>query len=74
MNGSALIAVADTRDDVLALLRADVYATEGVWDVDRVSFYSPPPPPPPAPLWTKCSGRGMCVLNWNGGGWVSGDV
>lgn len=35
--GSTIIAVASSKEEVLDLLRGDVYAKEGVWDVDNVS-------------------------------------
>ncbi|PHH75967.1 hypothetical protein CDD82_4204 [Ophiocordyceps australis] len=37
--GSALICVAENKDQVIQQLRDDVYATEGVWDVDNAQIY-----------------------------------
>ena len=39
MIGSALIAVAETKEEVLEKLRKDVYATSGVWDVDNAQIW-----------------------------------
>jgi uncharacterized protein len=39
MIGSALIAVAETKEEVLDRLRSDVYTTSGVWDVDKVQIW-----------------------------------
>lgn len=39
MSGSALVVVADTREEVLELLKGDVYAKSGVWDVEGVVLY-----------------------------------
>lgn len=36
IDGSVLLAVYDTRDEVVARVRDDIYAREGVWDVDNV--------------------------------------
>jgi hypothetical protein len=35
--GSTLVTVASSKEEVLELLRADVYAKNGVWDVEKVS-------------------------------------
>lgn len=35
MNGSVLILVADSTEQVLKMLRGDIYATSGVWNVDK---------------------------------------
>lgn len=37
MNGSVMIALADTKDEVLEKIRKDVYYTSGVWDESKVS-------------------------------------
>lgn len=34
--GSTLIAVAESKDEILDILRRDVYTTSGVWDVEKV--------------------------------------
>jgi hypothetical protein len=39
MIGSALIAVAETKEEVLDRLRSDVYTTSGVWDVDKAQIW-----------------------------------
>ena len=38
MTGSVFITVADTHADVLAFLKDDIYATVGVWDLDKVQI------------------------------------
>jgi len=37
MSGSTIVIVAESKEEVLATLRDDVYAKNGVWDVDNVS-------------------------------------
>ena len=37
INGSVMMAVADSKEEVLEELRKDIYATSGVWDVEKVS-------------------------------------
>jgi hypothetical protein len=37
INGSVMMAVAETEDEVLEKLKKDVYYTSGVWDVEKVS-------------------------------------
>ena len=39
MNGSVLVAVADSREEALKLVKEDVYTTQGVWDVEKVQIY-----------------------------------
>lgn len=36
--GSAMIVVAETVDEVKAVLTGDIYATSGVWDVENASI------------------------------------
>lgn len=36
--GSAMIVVADTVDEVKAVLTGDIYATSGVWDVENANI------------------------------------
>lgn len=36
--GSALVAVAETKEQVIEQLKEDIYYKEGVWDVDNVSI------------------------------------
>lgn len=40
INGSALVVSADTHEDVMALIKSDIYFKEGVWDQDKVSSLS----------------------------------
>lgn len=40
INGSALVVSADTHEDVMALIKSDIYFKEGVWDQDKVSSSS----------------------------------
>lgn len=35
--GSTLNVLADTREEVVELLKGDIYNTSGVWDVEKVS-------------------------------------
>lgn len=37
VTGNAIIAVAESKEQVLIELAKDVYATEGVWDMEKVS-------------------------------------
>jgi hypothetical protein len=39
MIGSALIAVAETKEEVIEKLKKDIYATSGVWDVDNAQIW-----------------------------------
>jgi uncharacterized protein YciI len=39
MSGSTIVMVASSRDEVVNLLREDVYAKNGVWDVDNVQMW-----------------------------------
>ena len=39
INGSVMLAQADTKEEVLEIIKKDVYATSGVWDESRVSFF-----------------------------------
>ena len=36
LNGSAFIAVAESKEEVLEVLRKDVYAESGIWDMSKV--------------------------------------
>lgn len=36
INGSVMMAVADSQEEVLEKLKKDKYWTEGVWDVEKV--------------------------------------
>lgn len=36
-NGSVMLAVADTKEEVLEKLGKDVYVATGVWDLEKVS-------------------------------------
>ena len=39
ITGSALIAEAESKEEVLAALKEDVYSTSGVWDWDKVTIH-----------------------------------
>jgi len=39
MLGSAMIFVADSKEEVLERIKHDIYATSGVWDVDKVNIW-----------------------------------
>lgn len=36
MRGSVMLALGESKEEVLGLLRNDVYAKSGVWDMDKV--------------------------------------
>jgi hypothetical protein len=38
MIGSAMVAVAEAQEDVMMVLREDVYCQEGVWDMEKVQI------------------------------------
>ena len=40
MKGSAMLAQAETKEEVLEQLRNDVYNTSGVWDLSKVQIYA----------------------------------
>lgn len=42
--GSTMVVLASSRDEIKEILRRDVYASSGVWDVDNVSLLNPLPP------------------------------
>jgi hypothetical protein len=37
--GSVLTIVADTKEEVLDVLKGDIYAREGIWDLNNVLVY-----------------------------------
>lgn len=37
--GSTIIVVAESKDEVLDMLRRDIYTESGVWDVEKVRFF-----------------------------------
>ncbi|PIB02800.1 hypothetical protein CB0940_11908 [Cercospora beticola] len=37
INGSILMAVADSKEEVMELIKKDIYYTSGVWDLEKVS-------------------------------------
>lgn len=39
VNGSIMMAVADSKEEVLAALKEDLYSTSGVWDWKRVTIH-----------------------------------
>lgn len=39
MLGSTLIAVAETKEEVLDRIRSDIYSREGVWDLDKLQIW-----------------------------------
>ncbi|ELQ42864.1 hypothetical protein OOU_Y34scaffold00192g50 [Pyricularia oryzae Y34] len=39
MSGSTLVAVASSREEIMEVLKADPYAKEGVWDLDKVQMW-----------------------------------
>ena len=41
--GSTIVRTAGSKEEVIADLRKDIYATSGVWDVDKVSLHRDAP-------------------------------
>ncbi|KAL3424441.1 hypothetical protein PVAG01_03722 [Phlyctema vagabunda] len=39
INGSALVAVAANREEVLEIIKRDTYTKEGIWDMSKVQIY-----------------------------------
>jgi hypothetical protein len=39
INGSVMMAVASSKEEVLEKIKKDVYAGQGVWDMDKVSDF-----------------------------------
>ncbi len=39
MKGSVLVAVAESREEALKIVKEDVYSTQGVWDVEKLQIY-----------------------------------
>lgn len=39
INGSVMLAVADTKEEVMKSVKEDVYFKSGVWDESKVSFF-----------------------------------
>ena len=38
INGSTVVAWASSKEEVLEILKGDIYAREGVWDLEKVSW------------------------------------
>lgn len=39
MRGSVLVTAAESKEEALDLVKEDVYATQGVWDVEKLQIY-----------------------------------
>ncbi|KAE8452991.1 hypothetical protein EG329_012178 [Mollisiaceae sp. DMI_Dod_QoI] len=39
INGSTVVAWASSKEEVMEILRGDIYAREGVWDLEKVQIY-----------------------------------
>jgi hypothetical protein len=39
MVGSALMVYSDSKEEVLELIKSDVYATSGVWDLSKIQIW-----------------------------------
>ena len=39
MNGSVMMALAESKEEVLAALKEDLYSTSGVWDLGKVTIH-----------------------------------
>lgn len=40
ISGSSVVAWASSKEEVMEILKGDIYATEGVWDLEKVSVIS----------------------------------
>jgi uncharacterized protein YciI len=40
ITGSVMMAVASSKEEVMEKIKSDIYADKGVWDMDKVSFFS----------------------------------
>ena len=40
INGSIMVAVANTKEEVLEKIKSDIYATSGVWDESKVRYWA----------------------------------
>ncbi len=39
MRGSVLVTAAESKEEALDFVKEDVYATQGVWDVEKLQIY-----------------------------------
>ncbi|KAI4122104.1 MAG: hypothetical protein LQ347_006624 [Umbilicaria vellea] len=39
INGSVMLALAESKEEVLQALKRDIYCTSGVWDWDKVQIH-----------------------------------
>jgi len=39
IEGSCMVALASSKDEVLEMLKKDIYATSGVWDFSKIQIY-----------------------------------
>lgn len=39
INGSVMMALAESKEEVLAALKEDIYSTSGVWDWEKVTIH-----------------------------------
>ncbi|KAH0358622.1 hypothetical protein KCU89_g19500, partial [Aureobasidium melanogenum] len=39
INGSVMMAVASSKEEVLEKIKKDVYAGQGVWDMDKIQIF-----------------------------------
>ncbi|KAM3420779.1 hypothetical protein BST61_g4025 [Cercospora zeina] len=39
MNGSVFLAVAETKEEIVELVKSDAYYKEGVWDVEKMQIF-----------------------------------
>ncbi|KAK0284082.1 hypothetical protein LTR35_005796 [Friedmanniomyces endolithicus] len=39
INGSVMIAVAESKEEVLDKIKADIYYKSGVWDVENINIF-----------------------------------
>lgn len=59
--GSTLVVTASSREEIIEMLKKDVYAESGVWDVEKVSLFSVSAKPLPRSFVPFVSGGGRRV-------------
>ncbi|KAK3327118.1 hypothetical protein B0T19DRAFT_420827 [Cercophora scortea] len=74
MSGSTVIIVAESKEEILKVLRDDIYAKSGVWDVDNVSFICAPLPSQVTPIRKKQTNLTLGTSNKKTGADVAPEV
>lgn len=63
-----MLATAGSRDEVLEVLQRDVYAREGVWDLEKVEIIPVSQPAFVESVAERGEGRGRGRMSWGEGG------